>query len=108
MADEKSGLAFRVKRIARTTLKIVGIAFAVYIVAIVLAVWIAGDDEYDGRLHDTVVNDITQLNPVPVARVVTPRSVDDIAAAIQGSRGPISIGGGRYSMGGQTAIDNGL
>ena len=44
MADEKSGLAFRVKRIARTTLKIVGIVFAVYVVAIVLAVWIAGDD----------------------------------------------------------------
>ena len=108
MADKKSGVAFRVKRIIRTTLKIVGIVFAVYILAIALAVWVAGDDDYDRRLHETVVNDITQLNPVPVARVVTPRSVDDIAAAIKGSRGPVSIGGGRYSMGGQTAIDNGL
>ena len=108
MVEEKSGIAFRVRRIARKTLKIVGIAFAAYIVVVALAVWIAGDGDYDSRLHETIVNDITQLNPVPMARVVTPHSVDDIAAAVQGSSGPVSIGGGRYSMGGQTAIDNGL
>ncbi|MDH3482100.1 MAG: hypothetical protein OEM50_10315, partial [Gammaproteobacteria bacterium] len=108
MTDEKSGVAGRVGRIARKTLKIVGFVFAAYIVVVALAVWIAGDDDYDSQFHETVVNDITQLNPVPMARVVTPRSVDDIAAAIKGSGGPISIGGGRFSMGGQTAIDNGL
>ncbi len=107
MSDARSGIALRVKRIARKTLKVFGVVFAAYIAAIALAVWIAGD-EYDSRLHETVVNDITQLNPVPMAGVVTPRSVDDIAAAIKGSSGPISIGGGRYSMGGQTAIDHGL
>ena len=108
MVDEKSGIALRVRRIAKKTLKIVGIAFAAYIVVVALAVWIAGDGDYDSRLHETIVNDITQLNPVPMARVVTPHSVDDIAAALQGSSGPVSIGGGRFSMGGQTAIDNGL
>ena len=108
MAEEKTGISVRVKRIARKTLKVLGIVFAVYIVVVALAVWIAGDDDYAVRLHETVVNDITELNPVPMARVVTPHSVDDIIAAIKRSSGPISIGGGRYSMGGQTAIDNGL
>jgi len=108
MTDDMSAIAPSIKKIAKKTTKIIGIAFAVYAVAIVLAIWIAGDDDYQGRLHETVVNDITELNPIPMARIVTPHSVDDIAAAIQGSSGPISIGGGRYSMGGQTAIDNGL
>ena len=108
MVDEKSGIAFRVRHIAKKTLKIVGIALAAYIVVVALAVWIAGDGDYDSRLHETIVNDITQLNPVPMAQVITPHSVDDIAAALQGSSGPVSIGGGRFSMGGQTAIDNGL
>ena len=108
MIDETSAVASRLKRLATKTLKIVGIVFAVYLVVVVLAVWIAGDGDYEERVHETVVNDITELNPVPMARVVSPRSVDEIAAAIQGSSGPVSIGGGRYSMGGQTAIDNGL
>lgn len=108
MTDENTEFATRAKRIAKKTLKIAGIAIAAYAVVVALAVWVAGDEDYDGRLHETVVNDITQLNPVPMARVVTPHSVADIAAAIQGSSGPVSIGGGRYSMGGQTAIDYGL
>ncbi len=55
-----------------------------------------------------VVNDITELNPVPMSRVLAPRSTEEIVAAIKTSSGPVSIGGGRFSMGGQTAIDNGL
>jgi FAD/FMN-containing dehydrogenase len=43
-----------------------------------------------------------------MARVVTPHSVEEIARAVAGSPGPISIGGGRYSMGGQTATPDGL
>jgi len=108
MADKKAGIAVRIKGILWKTLRFLGILFAGYVVVVVLAVWIAGDGDFEGRLHETVVNDITELNPVPMAEVVTPRSVDDIVAAIQGSNGPISIGGGRFSMGGQTAIDNGL
>jgi FAD/FMN-containing dehydrogenase len=54
------------------------------------------------------INEVTQLFPVRMARVVTPRTVDDIVAAVKSSPGPISIGGGRYSMGGQTATPDGL
>ncbi|WP_070887339.1 FAD-binding oxidoreductase [Pseudomonas sp. D1-3] len=55
-----------------------------------------------------VVNDVSGLNPVVVARVVAPRSERDVADALRSHLGPVSIGGGRYSMGGQTAADGAL
>ncbi len=54
------------------------------------------------------INEITQLYPVTMARVVTPRTIEDIANAVRATAGPVSIGGGRYSMGGQTATPDGL
>ena len=53
-----------------------------------------------------VVNDVTQLNPISVSRVIAPHSVDEIVDAVRAAPGPVSIGGGRYSMGGQTATNN--
>src|SRR5580698_6394602 len=53
-----------------------------------------------------IVNDITQLNPIKVERVVIPRTVEEISALVRDSTGPISIGGGRNSQGGQTATEN--
>jgi len=50
-----------------------------------------------------VVNDVTQLNPVTVAAIVTPTTVDEVCEAIRRSSGPVSVGGGHFSMGGQTA-----
>ncbi|HEU4996986.1 MAG TPA: FAD-binding oxidoreductase [Gemmatimonadaceae bacterium] len=55
-----------------------------------------------------VVNDVTQLNPIEVADVITPTTTADIVAAVRSHAGPISIGGGRYSMGGQTATRGAL
>lgn len=55
-----------------------------------------------------VVNDVTQLNPVLVSQVITPTTTQEIVDAVRGNDGPISIGGGRYSMGGQTASEGGL
>jgi FAD/FMN-containing dehydrogenase len=57
---------------------------------------------------DVVINDVTQLNPIRVQDVIAPTSVDDIVTAVQNHTGPISIGGGRYSMGGQTATEHGV
>ncbi|MGH7586047.1 MAG: FAD-binding oxidoreductase [Gemmatimonadales bacterium] len=54
------------------------------------------------------VNDITQLNPVAVERVATPTSTEEVVAAVRGHDGPIAIGGGRFSQGGQTATDGAL
>jgi len=53
--------------------------------------------------NQNIVNDVTGLNPVPVWAVVTPRTGDEVVDALRRSDGPVSIGGGRYSMGGQIA-----
>jgi FAD/FMN-containing dehydrogenase len=53
-----------------------------------------------------IVNDITQLNPITVDKVVFPTTIEEISHLVAKHNGPISIGGGRYSQGGQTATDN--
>jgi FAD/FMN-containing dehydrogenase len=55
-----------------------------------------------------VVNDITQLNPIRVNAIICPTITQEIINAVKTHEGPISIGGGRYSMGGQTATDQAL
>jgi FAD/FMN-containing dehydrogenase len=56
----------------------------------------------------TVVNDVTRLNPIEVDRVVAPHSIEEIQQLVRDHAGPISIGGGRYSQGGQTATEGAL
>lgn len=53
------------------------------------------------------IDEVTRLHPVTMARVVAPRTIEDIVTAVKATPGPISIGGGRYSMGGQTATPDG-
>ena len=55
------------------------------------------------RAGKTVVNDVSQLNPVEVADVRRPRSTEEIQAALRAWPGAVSIGGGRFSQGGQIA-----
>ena len=93
---------------ARRSLKFFISFILVFIFAVTLTVLFSGDDDYQGSLDENVVNDITQLNPIHVTRVIKPQNVSDIVEAINTTSGPISIGGGRYSMGGQTAIENSL
>jgi FAD/FMN-containing dehydrogenase len=54
------------------------------------------------------VNDVSRLNPVVVQQVIAPRTTDEVIAAVRTHAGPIAIGGGRYSMGGQTAVAKGI
>jgi FAD/FMN-containing dehydrogenase len=54
-----------------------------------------------------VVRDASGLDPVPMAAVLHPRNLDELVRAVRESRGPLSIGGGRYSMGGHTATPGG-
>lgn len=54
------------------------------------------------------VNDVTQLNPIPVFAVATPRSTAELQRALQDTRLPVSIGGGHFSMGGHTASPGSL
>jgi FAD/FMN-containing dehydrogenase len=55
-----------------------------------------------------IVNDVTGLNPIPVFAVATPTTVEEVQDALRRTKGPVSIGGGRFSMGGQTASPNSL
>jgi FAD/FMN-containing dehydrogenase len=52
-----------------------------------------------------IVNDVTRLNPVPVLAVVKPTTIEDVRQAVLMTKGAISVGGGHFSMGGQTASD---
>ena len=55
-----------------------------------------------------VVNDASGLDPVPLAAVIVPTTVEEIVEAVRTHEGPVAIGGGRYSMGGQTAAPGAL
>jgi FAD/FMN-containing dehydrogenase len=55
------------------------------------------------KMEQHIVNDVTQLNPVPVWAIARPTSIDEVQEALRRTSGPISVGGGHFSMGGQTA-----
>jgi FAD/FMN-containing dehydrogenase len=55
-----------------------------------------------------VINDVSQLNPVAVSEERRPRSTDEVRAALRAWSGSVSIGGGRFSMGGQIAAPRSL
>lgn len=58
--------------------------------------------------NSLIVNDVTGLNPVTVWAISKPRSVDEVVQAIRRTEGAISVGGGHFSMGGQTASPGSL
>ena len=58
--------------------------------------------------RQTIVNDVTRLNPVPVRAIVTPVSVEQVVEVVRNTTYPLSVGGGHFSMGGQTASPGSL
>lgn len=54
------------------------------------------------------ITNVTRLYDVRVARIATPQTTAEVAQAITTWPGKVSVGGGRYSMGGQVAIDGGM
>lgn len=55
------------------------------------------------KTDERIIDDVTRLNPVLVSKVFRPKSVEELAQFVKNTDGPISVGGGRFSMGGQTA-----
>jgi FAD/FMN-containing dehydrogenase len=55
-----------------------------------------------------LVTNVTGLYPVRVGRVAVPLSTEDVVAEVRRWSGKIAVGGGRFSMGGQTAVEGGL
>lgn len=54
------------------------------------------------------VDNVTALYPVSVARIERPVTVAEVAAMVKAWPGAIGVGGGRFSMGGQVAVADGL
>jgi FAD/FMN-containing dehydrogenase len=81
---------------------------AILVLAALTAVWGFLRTPVERPAGPPIVNDVTQLNPIAVSRVITPTTTEEIVAAVRDHPGPIAIGGGRYSMGGQTATEGAL
>lgn len=58
--------------------------------------------------NEMIVNDVTGLNPVGVWAISKPHSVEEVVDALARTDGPVSVGGGHFSMGGQTASPGSL
>jgi FAD/FMN-containing dehydrogenase len=96
-------------RRARRRLRHLGRAFAALLLLTALvSLWYFLQTPVLRTDQPPVVNDITGLNPVPLEGVIVPTTVDEIVEAVRTHAGPIAIGGGRYSMGGQTAAPGAL
>ncbi|MDK2126427.1 FAD-binding oxidoreductase [Parachitinimonas caeni] len=54
------------------------------------------------------IPNVTRLYTVSVAKVVVPLSVQEVCATLKAWPGQVAVGGGRYSMGGQIGIQDGL
>ena len=55
-----------------------------------------------------LVENVTRLYPVTVARIVAPTTSAEVKRAVMAWPGRIAVGGARYSMGGQIGIEGGL
>ena len=84
------------------------LVLALTVLAFIAATWGVIRSPIESRTSPLLVNDVTQLNPIAVRRVITPSTTAEIIAAVQQSQGPISIGGARHSMGGQIATAGAL
>jgi hypothetical protein len=81
---------------------------ASYILLVTILIKISGDSNFDKVLPNKRVNDVTAINPIQVNKEIQPQTIAEITKAINSTTGPISIGGGRYSMGGQIGFENSL
>ena len=81
---------------------------AVLACAISIAVYVSGDGDFSYTPPATLINDVTQMNPTYVDRVVEPTSIGEVVAALRSTTGPVSIGGGRFSQGGQISYPDSL
>lgn len=60
-------------------------------------------DNYGRANSSRIVDDITGLNPVEVDEVIVPGSIETLRRVLESNGRPLSIGGGRFSMGGHAA-----
>ncbi len=88
------------KRRLRAAASLMAIAIAVF-----LGWFLTPPPPLSPSVGSYVVREVTGLVPVEVEGVVRPRTVADVQHAVRTLPGPICVGGGRFSMGGQTATE---
>lgn len=86
----------------------IGLLVGVPLLAVAAGGWAARAVRVERPAPPPSVNDVTQLNPILVSTVITPTTTEEIVTAVRNHDGPITIGGGRFSMGGQTATEGAL
>jgi FAD/FMN-containing dehydrogenase len=55
-----------------------------------------------------ISNDVTQLNPIALQKIYTPKNIEEVVEIIKNTKGKISIAGAKKSMGGQTVVPDGI
>ncbi|WP_373096222.1 FAD-dependent oxidoreductase [Zhongshania sp.] len=98
-------LLWRLFKVLASLLVLLTVVLAV---ATTFTVLRSGDKNFQPPELALTVNDVSKLNPVRVAQVLRPTSIADIQAALGATTGRVSIGGGRFSQGGQTAYPDSL
>lgn len=89
-------------------LKVILLGILTFVIIVTTLILLLGDDNFKGKIDDALVNDVTGLNPIYVQKIIKPTSATEIIEAISTTSGPISIGGGKFSHGGQTAYEDSL
>ena len=93
----------------KTARKLVAILLlTVVLLTFVTTVWRVIRTPVEQPTPASLVNDVTQLNPIAVSEVITPTTTEEIVEAVKQHRGPIAMGGARSSMGGQTVTEGAL
>ncbi|MBS0290296.1 MAG: FAD-binding protein [Proteobacteria bacterium] len=57
---------------------------------------------------ELLIRDVTQLVSIQVNKIIVPKSIHEVQEIVKNYQGKICIGGGRFSMGGQTALEDAL
>lgn len=77
-----------------------------FILLITLIIKTSADNQFNRVLSNFKTNDVTQLNSIKVEEIYTPKSESEIIDIVKRTSNSISIGGGKFSMGGQTSYEN--
>ena len=92
----------------RLVKRIIAIVLASLVLWFIVKTWTVIRAPVIPQVSPLVVNDVSQLNPIRVSEIITPTTTAEIVEAVRRHSGPISIGGARHSMGGQTATAGAL
>jgi FAD/FMN-containing dehydrogenase len=85
-----------------------GLMVSLLVISFMVLYYVVTTPESPAQENPNTIQEVTQLYPVKVRKIKKPKTIEDIADLVKNHNGPISIGGGRYSMGGQTATEQAL